>query len=191
MWFLKVYLLAGLVVHKAVWEVMKRQKSGHYDGKAAMERSNPRTRLIKTVKIAILVGIAAQTMLPDVLPITSNVWLRVLGAVIYSAGLWIAISSRRALGTNWSDIEAGKIAEGHLIVSRGAYRFIRHPIYVGDLLLLFGLELALNSWLVVGVFLLAPVVLRQALHEEKNLVRSLPDYAAYCSSTKRFIPFVV
>jgi protein-S-isoprenylcysteine O-methyltransferase Ste14 len=191
MWLLKIYLLSGLVVHKAVWEVMKRQASGRENRKTVTTSSDLRTLLIKTVKIAILVGIAVQTLLPDVLPISSNVWLRVLGTAIYSVGLWIAISSRKALGANWSDIEAGKIAEGHSIVSQGAYRFIRHPIYVGDLLLLFGLELALNSWLIVGVFLLAPVVLRQALREEQKLVRSLPNYAAYCSSTKRFIPFVV
>ncbi len=77
------------------------------------------------------------------------------------------------------------------VVSNGPYRLIRHPIYVGDLMLLFGLELALNSWLVLGVLLLAPIVLRQAVQEEKKLALALPGYQEYCANTKRFIPFVV
>jgi protein-S-isoprenylcysteine O-methyltransferase Ste14 len=77
------------------------------------------------------------------------------------------------------------------VVSKGLYRFIRHPIYVGDLLLLIGLELSLNSWLVLGVILLLPVVIRQAVSEEKMLMRSLPGYETYCARTKRFIPFLI
>jgi protein-S-isoprenylcysteine O-methyltransferase Ste14 len=199
MLILKIYLFAGLVFHKAVWEIMKRQQrlggDLHHQGvslDSAKAHGGLVTRLVKTVKVAILLGIAVQIFLPDILPISSeSLILRIIGTLTFSAGLWIAIGSRTALGANWSDIEAAKVSDEHVIVSRGPYRFIRHPIYVGDLLLLFGLELALNSWFVLGVLALAPVVLLQAVREEKKLARSLPDYEAYCSATKRFIPFVV
>ena len=196
MLILKIYLLAGLVVHKAVWEFMKRQRpvDPSVNQSSSHDKARPRllTPVIKATKIAILIGIAVQTVLPDLLPISSSPFtLRIAGVLIYSVGLWIAIRSRKELGANWSDIETGRVSDRHQIVSKGPYRFIRHPIYVGDLLLLLGLELALNSWLVLGVLLLAPVVLRQAVREEKKLVGSLPNYAEYCSSTKRFIPFVV
>jgi len=59
------------------------------------------------------------------------------------------------------------------------------------LLLLFGLELALNSWLVLGVFVLAAAVYRQVLKEERVLLEQLPGYADYCARTRRFIPFVL
>ena len=62
---------------------------------------------------------------------------------------------------------------------------------MGDLLLLAGLELALNSWLVLGVLVLAPVVLSRAVREEELLKQSLTGYRAYCKTSKRFIPFVV
>jgi protein-S-isoprenylcysteine O-methyltransferase Ste14 len=70
------------------------------------------------------------------------------------------------------------------------YRYIRHPIYVGDLLLLAGLELSLNSWLVAGVIVMAPFVLWKAIREEQVLARALPDYDSYRMKTKRFIPFI-
>jgi protein-S-isoprenylcysteine O-methyltransferase Ste14 len=148
--------------------------------------------LVKVVKITILLGIAAQTLLPDILPISSEpFYLRVVGVLIFTFGLVIAIRGRSELGSNWSDIESAQILRNQQVVSNGPYRFIRHPIYVGDLLLLIGLELALNSWLVLGILFLIPIVLRQAVKEEQKLEVALPGYRTYCLRTKRFIPFVV
>lgn len=187
--WLRIYLLAGLVVHKALWEALKRRSSGGAAKRAPQPLS---LKLVKGVKVAILLGVVAQTMAPEILPISSSpFWLRVAGVLIYTAGLIIAALGRVQLGDNWSDIETAQVLREQSVVSRGLYRYIRHPIYVGDLLLLAGLELSLNSWLALAVGLLAPVVLLKAVGEEKMLMKSLPGYDAYCARTKRFIPFVV
>jgi protein-S-isoprenylcysteine O-methyltransferase Ste14 len=147
---------------------------------------------VKAVKIGILVGIIIQTMVPDVLPIaTDATLLRVFGTCVYTAGLLMAVVGRWQLGRNWSDIEDARVHERQVLVSMGIYRYVRHPIYAGDLLLLFGLQLALNSWLVVAVVVLAPIVVRQALREEAALAGRLAGYRSYASATKRFVPFVV
>jgi protein-S-isoprenylcysteine O-methyltransferase Ste14 len=188
--FLRVYLLVGLIAHKALWEALKWRAAGYRAIK--QERQPISVKLIKGVKIAILLGVMAQTMTPDVWPITSSpVALRVVGALIYTVGLVIAMLGRIQLGPNWTDIEAARATRNQAVVSHGLYRYIRHPIYVGDLLLLAGLELSLNSWLALVVGLLAPWVLWQAVREERMLAASLPGYEAYCAQTKRFIPFVV
>jgi protein-S-isoprenylcysteine O-methyltransferase Ste14 len=49
---------------------------------------------------------------------------------------------------SWVSTPAGKI------VTRGIYRFSRHPIYVTEVLLLFGVSVASASWF----FLLFPVI---------------------------------
>jgi len=181
---LRLCLLAGLVVHKVVWEILKRG--------VPRAPATPFRRFVKVGKMAVLAGIALQTLLPDILPIASSPQrLRAAGAVIYAAGLLTAVLARLQLGRNWSDIEAGEIQAGHQVIERGLYAYIRHPIYTGDLLLLLGLELALNSWLVLGLALLAPVVLREAIQEENALRAALPGYEAYCRRTRRFIPFVI
>ena len=187
---LRIYLLAGLVIHKLVWEVLKRRQG---DGVSRPRAPRPLSvLLVKTVKVGILLGIAVQTMTADLLPIAEDATtVRMAGVIIYTAGLLVAIVSRLQLGSNWSDIEAAKVLRDQAVVAKGLYRYIRHPIYVGDLLLLIGLELSLNSWLVIAALLISPVVLWQAISEEKMLVRSLPGYSAYCMRTKRFIPFVV
>jgi protein-S-isoprenylcysteine O-methyltransferase Ste14 len=187
MWLLRIYLFTGLVAHKAVWELLKPRSRASNKMPITLK-----TRLVRLVKVAILLGILVQTLLPgDVLPITAaSAPLRAVGAVLYAAGLLLAIIARLQLGRNWSDIETPGAAGDQAVVARGIYRYVRHPIYVGDLLLLLGLELALNSWLVVFVVALVPVVLRRAVLEERLLSRQLPGYEAYMRRTKRFIPFV-
>jgi protein-S-isoprenylcysteine O-methyltransferase Ste14 len=190
MLILRIYLLAGLIMHKLVWELLKRKQGG-----AAANSRAPRSAkllLIKTVKVGILLGIAVQTFLPDLFPIAQEATaIRAIGVVIYTTGLVMAIASRIQLGSNWSDIEAAKVLGHQTVIATGLYRHIRHPIYVGDLLLLVGLQLSLNSWLVIAVVMIAPAILWQAISEERMLVDSLPGYDAYCTRTKRFIPFVV
>ena len=188
---LRLYLLAGLLAHKAVWEVLKRRKAPSAE-KPAPQDQTLMVKLVKMVKVAILLGIVAQTMLPEILPISPEPFLlRVVGVALYTTGLLIAVVARFQLDSNWSDIETAKVLSHQAVVSNGIYGYIRHPIYVGDLLLLLGLELSLNSWLVLGVALLTPVVLFQATLEEKKLIRVLPGYELYCRNTKRFIPFVI
>ena len=188
---LKVYLLAGLVFHKVLWETLKRRQGGVQP--AGTGRLPLLTRLVKLVKLLILAAILAQTVLPmDILPIAADpAALRLTGLAIFTLGLLTAVAARIQLGSNWSDIEEGKIADRHAVVSSGIYRYIRHPIYTGDILLLLGLELCLNSWLVLGLALLVPAVAVQAIKEEQKLVDALPDYASYIRRTKRFIPFLV
>ena len=184
---LKIYLLLGLISHKVVWEILKQKA----DEKERVPKSMTLTA-IKAVKISILLGIIVQIFLPDVLPIAGDDFtVRAIGTVFYTIGLITAIAARFQLGDNWANIETGQVLPSQKVVARGVYRFIRHPIYTGDLLLLFGLELALNSWLVLGVFLLAPVVMLKAMKEEQMLELELSGYDDYRARTKRFIPFVI
>jgi protein-S-isoprenylcysteine O-methyltransferase Ste14 len=187
MLILQIYLLAGLIFHKVVWEVLKRRAD-----EKPLESQTPKLLFVKAVKIGILLGIIVQIFLPEILPIAENpFWLRVVGTIIYTIGLLTAIAARFQLGDNWANIETGQVLQKQTVVARGVYGFIRHPIYTGDLLLLFGLELALNSWLVLGVFMLAPVVMFKAIKEEEMLAEKLSGYDVYRARTKRFIPFVI
>jgi protein-S-isoprenylcysteine O-methyltransferase Ste14 len=186
MLILKLYLFSGLILHKVVWELL-RSRSGGLTGEPRSARLN----FIKAVKIAILAGILIQIWLPEIAPISAEpTILRSVGTILYTLGLGIAIAARFQLGDNWANIETGQILDRQRVIADGLYAYIRHPIYIGDLLLLAGLELALNSWLVLGVLALAPIVLLQAIKEERMLAAELPGYGDYCHRSKRFIPFV-
>ena len=189
---IRAYLFAGLVAHKLVWEWLKRNQRAT-SAKAAMGDTPLRVRAAKLAKTVVLGAILVQTVTPWYwAPISADPdTIVAAGLAIYTIGLAVAIVGRVQLGGNWSDIEAAQVLTHQTVVQHGIYRFIRHPIYVGDLLLLAGLELALNSWLVLGVLVLAPIVLSRAIREEELLKQSLAGYRDYCRTSKRFIPFVV
>ena len=184
---LRVYLLAGIAAHKIYWEVTKRHVP-----QAPKGAVSPMARLVKVIKIGILLGIVAQVLIPwTILPLSADpAPVQAAGVFLYTTGLAMAIAGRRQLCNSWSDIEApGQVAKADLI-SHGLYGYIRHPIYTGDILLLTGLELALNSLLLFGILLMIPAILLQAIKEERLLIRNLPGYRDYCQRTKRFLPFI-
>jgi len=186
MFFLQLYLFLGLVLHKAIWEMLKRGAE-----EKPLEPFSAKLAIVKAVKVAILLGLLVQIWIPDLPAILAEpFWLRVAGAILFTLGLATAVAARFQLGDNWANIETGQVLRRQHIVESGIYGFVRHPIYTGDLLLLFGLELALNSWLVCGVLVLSVIVMIQAIKEEEMLVDLLPGYEQYRRRSKRFIPFI-
>ncbi len=102
----------------------------------------------------------------------------------------MAIWSRKTLGVEWSqDVE---LKQGHKLIERGPYRFMRHPIYTGHLLM--GLGTAIASGLLiafVGVASFAIGFWIKLRQEERLLLRGFPDeYPAYQSRVKALIPYL-
>lgn len=187
---LRAVLFLGMVFHKLVWEVLKRQA----DTLEIVQKpqASPLKSAIKVLKSLVLIFLIVQTLFLDLLPISSEpVAIRIAGLVIYLIGLSVAVIGRIQLGKNWVNLEDYQVIPDQQLVQRGIYGYVRHPIYTGDILLIFGLELALNSWLVLIIIPLVLVVVRQTLAEEAVLSQAFPDYKSYRQRTKMFIPFVI
>ena len=113
-----------------------------------------------------------------------------LGVAICAVGLFAAIWSRKTLGDDWSrDVE---LKQGHKLVERGPYRFVRHPIYTSHLLM--GLGTAIASGLLVafvGLLLFFMGFWIKLKQEETLLLSHFPDeYPAYKARVKALVPFV-
>jgi len=187
---MRVMLFVGLVVHKLVWEVLKRRSKITHPTK----KSTPdfMVSAIKVIKMGILGFLLIQTLFLELFPISNDpVMIKAVGLCFYFIGLTTAILGRLHLGDNWVDLEEYQVMSEQALVTRGIYRFIRHPIYAGDLFLIFGLQLALNSWLVLMVIPLFAIVFRQTSAEEIVLAQAFPNYKDYCRQTKRFVPFLI
>jgi len=186
----RLLLFGGLVLHKLVWEVLKRADTPSQNNTA--QPAGVFKRVIKAGKSLFLIFLVIQTLFLEIFPISENPQMFYLvGGIIYLAGLTIAITGRVQLGKNWANLEDYQVLSGQHLVQDGIYRYIRHPIYTGDVLLILGLELALNSWLVLLVIPLIIIVARQTLEEERVLQKSFPEYAEYRKNSKMFIPFIV
>ncbi len=85
-----------------------------------------------------------------------------------------------------------EVDKSHKVISTGLYSIVRHPMYLGVLIMYLPTPLALGSWwgLITMAGIPLALVLR-ILNEEKVLCRDLPGYTEYCKKTKyRLIPFV-
>lgn len=114
------------------------------------------------------------------------------GCVFALLGAAVLLWSRQALGTAWSLTPAADEATG--LVTTGPYRFVRHPIYLGFLMLTAGEAIAFNSEAVFVILLAAvvPTFLWRAYAEERILERIFGDrYAAYRKRTRLIVPFVL
>ncbi len=78
------------------------------------------------------------------------------------------------------------------VVSTGPYALVRHPMYIGALILLLGMPLALgSSWGVVTLIPITAVIVWRLLDEERFLAKNLLGYAEYENKVKyRLVPFV-
>jgi protein-S-isoprenylcysteine O-methyltransferase Ste14 len=188
---LRIVLFSGMVVHKLIWEILK--VSDKNTSKKVLTPSNNGLKyLVKLGKTVVLLLLIIQTLFLNILPLSSDpARLRLIGTIIYFFGLLVAIVGRVQLGRNWANLEDYQVLPGQSLIQTGIYKYIRHPIYIGDVLLLLGLELALNSWLVLGVVVLFLYVILQARKEEKILSNAFPDYANYRKKTKMFIPYIM
>ena len=76
-----------------------------------------------------------------------------------------------------------------VLVTDGLYRFVKHPIYSGLILLAFGLTIA-GGFFPHSIFFFALVSLLnyKARFEEKLLASTYAGYAEYSKKTGRFIP---
>ena len=117
--------------------------------------------------------------------------LQVLGLVGFAMGMglttWAMLVNRF-----FSSAVRLQPDRGQQVVSSGPYRLVRHPGYSGGLLLLLSAGFALGSWIAMApILLVAPLVVRRTLIEERMLARALPGYADYMRQVRsRIVPGV-
>ena len=85
-----------------------------------------------------------------------------------------------------------QVTEGQKVVSTGPYAIVRHPMYVGALVMLAGIPLALGSWWGLFFFFITlPILVWRLLDEERFLHKNLPGYTEYTQKVRyRLIRFV-
>lgn len=115
-------------------------------------------------------------------------WLGILSMLI---GLTIRYLAAKSLGEFYT--RTLQILEKHCLVQTGLYRMIRHPGYLGTLLIGAGAGLAVNNWIVFLVALTTQLIskLYRIRVEEAMLKNALGEaYKNYAERTWLLIPFM-
>ncbi len=83
------------------------------------------------------------------------------------------------------------IYEDHQLITQGAYRKIRHPLYLGDILGFIAITMIFNSWGAMLIILCTtmPALIYRIKIEEEFMLKHFPtEYISYMQKTKRLIP---
>ncbi len=85
-----------------------------------------------------------------------------------------------------------EIAENQKVISTGPYAIVRHPMYAGAFLYLFGTPLALGSfWGLLALAVVLPFLIWRLYDEESYLAKNLPGYTEYRKEVRhRLVPFI-
>jgi len=133
---------------------------------------------------------------PDLLPpalnkrmIVEREWVYWLSAALVAVGIAFACWARAVLGTNWS--AAVVLKQGHELIRSGPYRYVRHPIYTGLFVALFGTALETGAWRgIISFALIAIAIIYKYRAEEAFMIRKFGDeYYRYRAEVPALVPF--
>jgi protein-S-isoprenylcysteine O-methyltransferase Ste14 len=146
--------------------------------------STSRSFVTKTIAVLTTFSPSALSLLNK--PELSRSEIILLADLLLVLGMVLSIFSLASLGRSFS-----VIPQARKLVKTGPYKLIRHPLYVGELIGLFGMVLVGVSISRMAIFFfIVGCQIYRAFKEEKLLAEVFPDYEEYCSKTARFIPGV-
>jgi protein-S-isoprenylcysteine O-methyltransferase Ste14 len=183
---------SGLVYWLGVWVQARRvrRRIGH----------SPNVRPRGTKEKVLWAGWSFVVLAWVSVPLLSNFWWAspipalvrpagfAIGSVMLAAGYAGTLWCYAAMGDAW---RMGVIrSEKPELVSRGPFRFIRHPIYLCQSIMITGVAVLLPSILCfVAVLVHLLCALTKAADEESHLRARLGEsYEAYCLRTGRWFP---
>jgi protein-S-isoprenylcysteine O-methyltransferase Ste14 len=113
----------------------------------------------------------------------------IVGDVLVAAGLLIAMLVTIQNGYAAANVE---VESGQQLSSTGWYRFVRHPMYFGNVVLMIGVPLALGSYWALLIIVAGLAVLALRINDEEALLKQdLSGYREYTQKVRyRLVPYV-
>ncbi|MBK7498909.1 MAG: isoprenylcysteine carboxylmethyltransferase family protein [Ignavibacteriales bacterium] len=121
---------------------------------------------------------------------TEHQTFRVIGLAFYIIFSWVQIWSTKVLGDNFSQDIA--IKRDHHLVTKGPFKFIRHPQYLSQFLMDIGGAAATLSFILAPLALIQiPFLFMRALMEDKLLEKHFGEnFRSYKKKTGMIFPFI-
>lgn len=163
--------------------------------KRSVRRQSASSRLTQIA--VVLVALAAFYIARDKLGVLQRHFVpnapatQYFGVLLLVLGLGFSVWARFMLGRNWSGMVTVK--ENHVLITRGPYAWVRHPIYTGMLLALFGTAVVGGTLIGLLFMAVATLVLWLKLRtEERFMLETFGEqYRAYRQRVKALIPYIV
>jgi len=150
----------------------RRKKFGPAAEQNAAQKIIISIALISIVALLVFCALDHRNGWSPVSPLVS-----VIGDVLVALGLMLDLLVFKQNSYGASNIQT---ESDQKVISTGLYGIVRHPMYVGVLIMITGVPLALGSWLGLAILVVTiPVLAWRILDEEKTLKNELPGYTDY------------
>lgn len=182
-WYIGLYVVmlvcasAVMIPHRK--EVIAERSKGAQGGKR-WDYWLTQAMIVPSLGLLVLTGLDERWGWTSPLPF----WLRFLGGALFAIGyalvLWAMYSNKY-----FSQIVRIQTERGHVAITDGPYRIVRHPGYLGMTTSLLGAVFLLDSLYGLACFFLylALIITRAAL-EDRTLQTELPGYLEYTTRTR-------
>lgn len=119
----------------------------------------------------------------SVVPVVVVLVAALLVLIGYSVVFWVFRANRYAS-------RVIEVAQEQQVIDSGPYALVRHPMYIGSIVLYVFSPLALGSWwAMIPALPIIPILVMRILNEEEILRRDLTGYADYCHRVRyRLLP---
>jgi len=148
---------------------------------------------LRPVGLLLWVGIFAYTINPErmawsAVPLPDR--LRWSGVGVLGVAAALLVWTLHSLGPNLTDTVVTR--QAHTLVTRGPYRWVRHPFYDSAGLMVLGVALMAANWFLMlgGLVFMILIVIRTRTEEDKLVARFGDSYRTYMMQTGRFLPRV-
>lgn len=185
-WMYQDLLVFLWVVYILYWRILA------FGNKASQRLEPLASRLLRTVLFCTATLLMIYGPLPwlnrALYPQTLTLYW--VGVVLTLGGMLFGLWARLTIGRNWSGTVTLK--QGHELITRGPYRLVRHPIYTGLLLAIFGTDLAIAQVRAALAFLMILVALAVKWRLEERWMHEQfgQAYADYAQRTPAIVPLI-
>ena len=116
--------------------------------------------------------------------------IRLIGLAAYLIFSWMQIWAFKTMGENYS--QDVLILRNHQVITKGPFRFIRHPQYISQILMDLGAGVAVLSYIIIPLAIIEiPLLILRASLEEKLLEKNFKSaYSDYKKKSGFMIPFI-
>lgn len=125
-------------------------------------------------------------------------WTASLPVLVYISGYILYIFSisiflwAQHINRFFSSVVRIQHERGHEVIQTGPYQYVRHPGYIGGILMAISTALVLGSlWALIPAGIVAILLIIRTYLEDKTLQRELPGYDEYAKNVRyRLLPLV-
>ncbi len=162
-------------------------------GKGLEDKFVARQRIVRFTVVIMLFGALFFVPFADrraIVVMEGGPVIRWIGLALMILGMGLIFWSSLALGRLYSPEVT--LQKEHRLITDGLYRYVRHPRYLGGMMLGIGLSLLFRSWIglaLTGVFVF--IIFFRIKDEEALMHRAFgADWVEYCKRSWRLVPFI-